>query len=1365
MAEQTTLCSSFGKIWTGVPDVEHGFISAIKNPSTKAGGLTKAVPFKAVDFNFTGDIVTTVDEKGVVVLLYISTNRYARLAGKQAGGSAVKLGISAKRQAYIALQDGSVQVYDTHQMSRLATLKGHRSPVRHMSLRSSGDELVTVSSDCVLLWDLKNLTRKKALGTGPNSAVQAEYALDGNVLITVLKDDSFWLWDATSLTLLKKLEPAIPGSSQPACRTFCVSPDGAWMVAGGTAPLLFIWDLAAAELLYALHLPIPHSVYGTAQLHFMPDSQTVAAVGTDGVVRFVDVVEGKVCCCIEPATQKQACEKMALDRRGNYAALITQDGELHLYDLVAVRKQQMGTAQPLRRTSRMSLQQAGPCLPSSPSSPAKLIGTSTGKENAFAASGLKLDSKLVLPFQTNGARSKQPAGHSPKRHDSRRAADKETNADRKDDQDGSLVPNNQQCRVARLDPQGVQLNQHRLQELLLAYGEYPAKYRLLVWDFLLRLPHKSEAFQGLANMGMHPAYAHLEKDYPVGDRSLLRRLARTLSALTHWAPVLGEVAFLPALAFPFVRLFKADLESCFEVVASLLSNWGQHWFTHFPHPPLPVLGQVGELLAFHDPDLFQAMSSGPGGIEAHAWGLLSTALTEVLSKSDWLKLWDHIFSNSPPFLMFLLLSYLTYFRAQIMSAETMQQMEGITRRCNPLDLNKMIRHAYQLRDVTPEDVGPPAQALHPLACEDHHYPLFKHFPPSAVKLQIGERERIQAAEDALARRRKVVAKLEAQANCQAQQQRAFARERQQLSLLETERRAALRQHEDEVAAEAQRLDDVAKEQRLRQVESMEQAYQTQLQALKQQCAVEVESVKQEVQHKQRQAARLLKAKAEEEAIKALEFEAGQRNWLLQQDALHAAAETRLRQEVAASQAAVEAHRTNQLADWAAQEQEDALRLHQAGRRRAAEAAAEMEAAARAEAARLVLEKQLQQEADLQQVARERRLRKASEQAAQAAADSVDAERQRQAARAAQEATFLHLKADSDRAWYEGEAGRRQAAQAAAETQRQVEQAQRKVLYQDLQSAAVLRQKEAQLLEHRRQLERANAEEEQIAGEALQQVQTERQRDQDTNFQLLLQADEIKARLDHATAVGERQRVVEEEERAKMAALAEQMSSESAQREGEVRRRHEAAMAKLALSREQQILELDTAWRQRMQKEQVAHLAHAASASQARHQTTEQQLLQKERSAAKQVARLADQARRLQGRLHDFLPSQVPIQQQQTEGHCRVAPAEESMQAQLHPNSLAMMGKTQSNQISRREESASSQHSWSSGSTSSTASSELSDPDATLQFLRQSYGAPQPVVTAKGKYQGEAGAASAALPLSDGSGGELGSQAGHVEILR
>lgn len=83
------------------------------------------------------------------------------------------------------------------------------------------------------------------------------------------------------------------------------------------------------------------------------------------------------------------------------------------------------------------------------------------------------------------------------------------------------------------------------------------------------------------------------------------------------------------------------------------------------------------------------LSAGPGGMEVHAWSLLSTAMTEVLAKPDWLKLWDHVLSNSPPFLMFLVLSYLVYFRVQILSAETLQQMEGITRRCNPVDLNQV----------------------------------------------------------------------------------------------------------------------------------------------------------------------------------------------------------------------------------------------------------------------------------------------------------------------------------------------------------------------------------------------------------------------------------------------------------------------------------------------------------------------------------------------------------------------------------------------------------------------------------------------------------------------------------------------------
>ena len=43
------------------------------------------------------------------------------------------------------------------------------------------------------------------------------------------------------------------------------------------------------------------------------------------------------------------------------------------------------------------------------------------------------------------------------------AGNDESKSGRKHDKAASLLPNNQQCRVARLDPQGVHLNQRRLQ--------------------------------------------------------------------------------------------------------------------------------------------------------------------------------------------------------------------------------------------------------------------------------------------------------------------------------------------------------------------------------------------------------------------------------------------------------------------------------------------------------------------------------------------------------------------------------------------------------------------------------------------------------------------------------------------------------------------------------------------------------------------------------------------------------------------------------------------------------------------------------------------------------------------------------------
>jgi hypothetical protein len=126
------------------------------------------------------------------------------------------------------------------------------------------------------------------------------------------------------------------------------------------------------------------------------------------------------------------------------------------------------------------------------------------------------------------------------------------------------------------------MNRKRLRNLLQSYGEFPEKYRLLVWKFLLQLPGKHDAYRGLLARGVHEAWENMALHYPIKDARLLRKLQMLLSALTWWSPVFGEVPWIPAMVFPFCKLFAADDLGAFETVRC-------HAFPFFNFLQLPFL--------------------------------------------------------------------------------------------------------------------------------------------------------------------------------------------------------------------------------------------------------------------------------------------------------------------------------------------------------------------------------------------------------------------------------------------------------------------------------------------------------------------------------------------------------------------------------------------------------------------------------------------------------------------------------------------------------------------------------------------------------------------------------------------------------
>uniref|UniRef100_A0A2K6EVD7 TBC1 domain family member 31 n=1 Tax=Propithecus coquereli TaxID=379532 RepID=A0A2K6EVD7_PROCO len=221
------------------------------------------------------------------------------------------------------------------------------------------------------------------------------------------------------------------------------------------------------------------------------------------------------------------------------------------------------------------------------------------------------------------------------------------------------------------------LNKKRLQILLKGYGEYPTKYRMFIWRSLLQLPENHTAFSSLIDKGTHVAFLNLQKKYPIKSRKLLRVLQRTLSALAHWSVIFSDTPYLPLLAFPFVKLFQNNQLVCFEVVATLIINWCQHWFEYFPNPPINILSMIENVLAFHDKQLLQHFVDHDVTSQLYAWPLLETVFSEVLTREEWLKLFDNVFSNHPSFLLMTVVAYNVCSRAPLLNCNLKDDFETV----------------------------------------------------------------------------------------------------------------------------------------------------------------------------------------------------------------------------------------------------------------------------------------------------------------------------------------------------------------------------------------------------------------------------------------------------------------------------------------------------------------------------------------------------------------------------------------------------------------------------------------------------------------------------------------------------------------
>ncbi|RLN88163.1 hypothetical protein BBJ28_00019056, partial [Nothophytophthora sp. Chile5] len=310
--------------------------------------------------------------------------------------------------------------------------------------------------------------------------------------------------------------------------------------------------------------------------------------------------------------------------------------------------------------------------------------------------------------------------------------------------------------TALLTPQEREVNHKRLTGSLKCNGVYPKKYRVLVWRFLLRLPKNEEAFRSLVAKGKHPAFVGLKTQYPLQNDRIFRRLHRVLSAITYWCPAFGEVSYLPAVVYPFIKIFRENDLAAFEASISVMLHWCGSFLVSLPYPPVFVLSALEKELERRDAQLYDHFLQYGVTPEAFAWSLLKTIFTEVLSEDEWLCLWDHLltYPDTPELLFVAVLAYLAYFRTALLAASDRFSIEQFFHQQNAINVQKFVQLLMNLREkldlskfsltqdsTEASNSGEGRAPYWPLP--RGQYPAFANYPRFVVDFQISVRAELE----------------------------------------------------------------------------------------------------------------------------------------------------------------------------------------------------------------------------------------------------------------------------------------------------------------------------------------------------------------------------------------------------------------------------------------------------------------------------------------------------------------------------------------------------------------------------------------------------------------------------------------------
>ena len=313
-----------------------------------------------------------------------------------------------------------------------------------------------------------------------------------------------------------------------------------------------------------------------------------------------------------------------------------------------------------------------------------------------------------------------------------------------------------------------------------------------------------------------------------------------------------------------------------------------------------------------------------------AWPLLSSFFARVLSRDDWLQLWDHLVCMAPPFLLYVLANFVDLHAPLLVRCTSADACSAILLRPCALQMQLLLSSSYAQWEGTPADALPKWKPFAPLPPGDVYPPGLPH-PTVLVDHGAAQIEAIRTSEAEIARQRTLAAAVDEAAEEEERKLAEWSAREAALAEAEQTARRQLQRRRQQLEAQQAETALALKEQRLKSAGSRAERLRLAQAAREREHEGTMRSLKEQLDDAEHAAHVQLSARAEEFQLLAVEARAQEEVLAAQQRADENAARVAL--EVAVAGRAAE---LKTLEDGDAQAA--AARLEAAALRRAAEAA-------------------------------------------------------------------------------------------------------------------------------------------------------------------------------------------------------------------------------------------------------------------------------------------------------------------------------------------------------------------------------------------------------------------------------------------